>query len=422
VLAACGSDVRDPGGRVLVVGLDGATNRVIDELFAAGELPHLRQLAASGVRGAVRPEGEILSPRIWTTFATGLPAEAHGVEGWVKHGPAGGLRLYSNLDRTAPALWNIVGAAGRRVAVLNWLMTQPPDRVAGVMISDHAVPGILQSRLPLAKQIAERDFGPSEGVVAAPEIAVAYAWPPEWVARSHEIREAGEPPLTAVPNPFEDVGTLGSFMHRVFRDDELTLRTALVVEQEIGPDLLMVYLPGIDRVSHFLWQGIEVPIDPEPGRSVQTPAQREKAREQLLAYYRFTDALLGHLLARYDANDFVFVVSDHGFEASRAALAMPGSHASERARNGVLYARGPGIEAGTTAPPLADIDVLPSLLAALGLPQAEDLPGQVAPFLETTDLASVASYADLPVERVETVASDVDAEILESLRTLGYVE
>jgi arylsulfatase A-like enzyme len=208
----------------------------------------------------------------------------------------------------------------------------------------------------------------------------------------------------------------------VFRDDELTLRTALVVEEEFAPDLLMIYLPGIDRISHFLWQGIEVPIDPEPGRAVQSAAQRATGRDQLLAYYRFTDALVGHLLARFGTNDFVFVLSDHGFEASRAALAMPGSHASERARNGILYARGPGIEAGTTAPALADADVLPTLLAALGLPQAADLPGRIAPFLEATALQSVASYADLPVERVETKASDVDAEILEKLRTLGYVE
>jgi predicted AlkP superfamily phosphohydrolase/phosphomutase len=406
----------------LVVGLDGATNRVIDELVSEGELPNLAQLAASGVRSAVRPEGEILSPRIWTTFATGLPAEAHGVEGWVTRGPHGGLRLYSNLDRTAPALWNIASAAGRPVAVLNWLMTQPPDRVEGVMISDHAVPGILRSRLPLAKQIADRDFGPSDAEVVAPEIAVAYAWPPEWVVRSREMRDADEPALTAVPNPFENVGTLSAFLRGVFRDDELTLRTALVVEEELRPDLSMIYLPGIDRISHFLWQGIEVPIDPEPGRAVQTTAQRERAREQLLDYYRFTDALLGHLFARHGANDYVFVLSDHGFEASRAALAMPGSHHSERARNGILYARGPGIEPGTEASPVADIDVLPTVLAALGLPQAADLPGRIAPFLETSAPPPVASYADLPIERVETRGSDVDESILEKLRTLGYVE
>ena len=114
------------------------TSAAARNFSAAVTAPALFLSAAggSGVRSAVRPEGEILSPRIWTTFATGVPAEAHGVEGWVKRGSRGGLRLYSNLDRTAPALWNIASAAGRPVAVLNWLMTQPPDRVDGVMIMD----------------------------------------------------------------------------------------------------------------------------------------------------------------------------------------------------------------------------------------------------------------------------------------------
>jgi arylsulfatase A-like enzyme len=71
---------------------------------------------------------------------------------------------------------------------------------------------------------------------------------------------------------------------------------------------------------------------------------------------------------------------------------------------------------------VADVDVLPTLLAALGLPQAADLPGRIAPFLETTVPPPVASYADLAIERVETRASDVDESILEKLRTLGYVE
>lgn len=407
---------------MLVVGLDGATNRVIDPLVAKGELPNLARIAREGVRGAVRPAGPILSPRIWTTFATGLPAEAHGIEGWVHEGPRGGLLLYSNLDRTAPALWNVASAEGRSVGVLNWLMTQPPDRVAGVMISDHAVPGVTESRLPLARAIASRKFGPSDAEVTAPEIAVAYAWPPEWVARTREIRATEEPPLTSVASPFGGEGPVDGFMHGVYRDDELTVRTALDVEAELRPDLLMVYLPGVDRVSHFLWQGIEVPSDPQPGREVYESAHRERQREQLLAYYRFADALLGQLLTRFGAGDFVFVLSDHGFEAATSPYDMPGVHESEAARNGILYARGPGIEAGTSAPTLADVDVLPTLLAALALPAAQDLPGRVAAFLDAPAAEPVTSYAELPIERVESKASGVDEEILEKLRTLGYVE
>jgi len=406
-----------------VVGLDGATNRVIDELVRAGALPSLASIARDGVRSAVRPAGPILSPRIWTTFATGLPADRHGIHGWSKLGPRNSARLYSNLDRRVPALWNVASAAGRRVGVVNWLMTQPPDRVNGVMISEHAVPGLTESRLPMAKDFAEQVFGATVEEVVAPEVTIAYAWPPDWVRRSETIRAGALPSLTDVPNPFVASGEpTQRLLYDTYRDDELTVHTALEVQAGIRPDLLMVYLPGIDRVSHMLWQGIEVPRDPPPGVFVHPPAVRAEQREALIAYYRFSDGLLGRLTEGLGPEDFVFVISDHGFEASEAPNGLPGTHDSDAARDGILYARGPGIAKGVTAPSVADLDLLPTLLAALGLPQARDLPGQVASFLPDEGPEPVASYADVPVERVETPASEVDDEILEKLRTLGYVE
>ena len=69
-----------------------------------------------------------------------------------------------------------------------------------------------------------------------------------------------------------------------------------------------------------------------------------------------------------------------------------------------------------------DIDVLPTLLAATGLPLADALPGEPAPFVRVRRPPPVASYQDVPVQRVDTPASEVDETILEKLRTLGYVE
>jgi len=423
---ACAAANEPLPGRVLVVGLDGATNKVIDLLIDEGELANLAAIARMGVRGAVRPEGRILSPRIWTTFTTGVAPEQHGVKDWVKRGPGGGLQLYSNLDRRVPALWNIASAGGRRVGIVNWLMTQPPDRVNGVMISDHAIPGMTASRLPMAKGIANQRFGESAHDVVAPEARIAYAWPNDWVERSAVIRSSNHPPLTKIENPFLGPGWQGhsmfDFLRSVYRDDELTARTALEVEASLRPELLMVYLPGIDRVSHLLWQGIEVPEDPPAGVTINPAQVRASQRTALLDYYRFTDALLGRLLEGFGEDDFVLVISDHGFEATTSRVTMSGIHESEDARNGILYARGPGIAAGSHADAIRDTAVLPTLLAALGLPQAEDLPGSVAPFLHLPLPAAVASYNDTPFARIETPASAVGDEIIEKLRTLGYVE
>ena len=229
-----------------------------------------------------------------------------------------------------------------------------------------------------------------------------------------------------MPNPFTGPAWQGhpvfDFLRGVYRDDELAVRTALEVEAAGSPDVMLVYLPGVDRVSHLLWQGIEIPEDPPPSVRVHPPKVRADHRRALEAYYRFTDALLGLLMAPYGPNDLVVVLSDHGFEASSMPNTMPGIHDSDDAWDGILYLRGRGVPEGASGERIAHVDLVPTVLAWLGLPIAADAPGEPAPFLRVAAPERVASFRDIAIERVATPASDVDGDILEKLKTLGYVE
>ena len=70
--SACSSESRR---RVLLVAVDGASNKVILPLIERGELPAFAALRREGVSGELRPGRPILSPRIWTTVATGKVPE-----------------------------------------------------------------------------------------------------------------------------------------------------------------------------------------------------------------------------------------------------------------------------------------------------------------------------------------------------------
>ena len=61
--------------RVLLVGIDGATLRIIDPLIREGRLPVLAGLAREGASGPLRSHQPIYSPRIWNSIATGMTAE-----------------------------------------------------------------------------------------------------------------------------------------------------------------------------------------------------------------------------------------------------------------------------------------------------------------------------------------------------------
>jgi predicted AlkP superfamily pyrophosphatase or phosphodiesterase len=410
VSLACGG-APEPRGRVLLVGIDGASPRVTEPLLAEGRLPHLAQIAEQGVYGRLRSFAPYASPLVWNTVATGKMPNKHGIHWFGKETPEGGSRLFLSTDRKVHALWNIASDAGMRVGVVNWWNTYPVDVIDGVIVSDHARQGEIDRRLKMMKA-TPRDAGP-------------LVYPPSWQERALALM-ASEEPLTRFADPFGENEAFPAWVNRktlswVYHTDAAAVRAALAVEAEFEPDLLMVFLPGIDRMSHWIWGSIE-PQELYPERLRLTEAQREAESTAFYTYYEYTDALLGLLLERFGPDDLVIVVSDHGFENGTALAFLTGIHEGEKAQDGVLFARGARIAHRETRGGLTVQDIAPSILAWLGLPTARDMDGHPAPFLSVSLLEPIESYDTKPIERLAGTPSGVEDEILEQLKNLGYFE
>jgi predicted AlkP superfamily phosphohydrolase/phosphomutase len=414
--------------RVLFVGLDGATLRLIDPLLEQGRLPHLAEIARSGVSGPLRSEPPLLSPRIWNTVATSKPPAEHGILGWVWLDDSGTPRLYTGNDRKVHALWNIVSDADLRVGVVNWLTTQPPSKVNGVVVSDHMFPAMVDWSMDFSWWATRLQYPNASLPLVSPGHHVSFAYPPEWMARVAALRDVTDP-LTQIADPFAgDAVRMGpsrsAELSLHYRADEFAARVALAVDEAVRPDLLMVYLPGIDKVSHHLWRSVEDQrLYPEALR--RPPELRAVRARALESYYEFVDALLGRLLEGFAASDLVMVVSDHGFEAevieSPTAI-LTGGHSSPLVADGILFARGRGVWRGERVFSTSIYDVTPTVLAWLGLPVGEDMQGRVAHFLEARPVATVTTHDVRPVERLGGASPEVEDAIVEQLRGLGYVE
>ncbi len=138
LIVAC--TAQEQRGRVLLLGLDGVTLELALPMMKAGRLPNLARLAREGSSGPLTSAPPLLSPRVWTTIATGKTPEKHGIRDWVYRDRQGRTHLFESLNRRGAALWNILSHAGRSVATVNWLMTYPPEVVNGVVVTDHALP------------------------------------------------------------------------------------------------------------------------------------------------------------------------------------------------------------------------------------------------------------------------------------------
>ena len=408
--AACRNTEPD-GGRVLLIGIDGATLRVIEPLLEQGRLPHLAALANAGTYGPLRSERPLRSPAIWTSIATGKKREKHGIDGFVRN-DKGRSRLFRSSDRRSHALWNIASDAGLKVGVVNWWVTFPVEHVSGVMVSDHAIPGQLEARASLHSASV-----PQGGAIVHPA---------EWQTQI-EVLGGDLSSLSGLPDPFAAEPDSVAYLWQSLLGDQpgkdaRITRIASRVDERTRPDLLMVFLKGIDPVSHTLFGYID-PVKIPEGRRPGGEALRA-GRDALFRYYEYTDGLIGHLIRGFGPDDLVLIVSDHGFEAgpTESNKILTGLHTSSAAQDGILFARGPGIEAGSKASSMTIYDITPTILAWLGLPVGDDMDGAVASFLERPDSGRVATHDAEAIGRADGRPSGADEDILEDLRALGYIE
>lgn len=259
---------------VLLVGIDGGEWRVVERLWAAGELPVLKSLADRGVRATLRTAYNS-SPVIWTTIATGVTPLAHGITDFVVATPRGDVPISSTVRRV-PALWNMLSRRGRRVAVLGWWGSWPAEPVRGVVVSDRAL-------LDLPRRVSPDAFLPRFETL---------------------VREAEREP------------SLFRWQEEAERRDRVMAHAArhLLADPAGRPfDLLLLYFRSPDVVSHMEWKYYE----PERFEDVD-PRELAARRDRVPAVYRAVDEALGRLLATAPRDANVLVVSDHGFHAARA--------------------------------------------------------------------------------------------------------
>lgn len=275
VTASCGQasdeEASHAGGRtpLVVIGIDGAEWRVIEDLWSQGRLPHLRALAERGVRAHLQT-AYAKSPVIWTTIATGRRPEAHGITDFLVETSEGPVPVSSRVRRV-PALWNMTARVGLPTAVLGWWASWPAESIEGIVISDRA-------------------NAPIEHAVS----------PEEWKPDFTRLKQAA----LAEPNGF------GGNPAAKDRDQIMAYAARQVADEPFA--LFLVYFRGVDIASHQAWKYYEpekfAPID-----AAELAANRDRIPE----VYEATDTAIGAMLAALDRPANVLVISDHGFHAAR---------------------------------------------------------------------------------------------------------
>lgn len=273
--------------RALVIGLDGATYRLIKPLQAAGQLPNLSRLMQGGAACTLQSTIQPSSEQAWTAFMTGLNNGRHGIYGFQQRRPGTYQFDYVNgSSMRGQTLWGLLSQRGRDVIVVNVPMTYPPEAVRGVLVGGLLSPG------------EHSKFTHPDGIY-------------------DELRQACGGYMLDVDT---ERGRLSAAQLAQLAEDGLRmirLRTcaSLHLARTRPWDLFMVVYGASDRLAHKYWKYWDV------NHPLHDPRETKAFGDVLPAIYRALDQAVGELLdALWDEDTTVFVLSDHGFGPMEKAV------------------------------------------------------------------------------------------------------
>ncbi|MBZ0263918.1 alkaline phosphatase family protein [bacterium] len=261
--------------RVLFVGIDAADPDYIQKRIEAGGLPNLAKFQNEGGWARMRSTFPVLSSAAWSTIATGLPPEKHGIFEFFKRDEKSwrDLPIHGGMKK-GKDFWEFASDAGLSSVVINMPITYPPHSVKNcVIVSGMDTPGEA-----------------SQFVYPASEKDELFENIPDYRIE-----------LTAAQ--FE---TADKFLDEVSETMKKRLQAAFYLFDKHKPDLAVVIFTALDRVLHALWKY----LDPHHRASERPEAVYWRNRVDHL--YDQVDAHLGELLNWAGENTTTLVCSDHG--------------------------------------------------------------------------------------------------------------
>jgi len=415
--------------RVLVIALDGATWRFLGPLIRENRTPNFARLAQNGVVSKLATLEPTVSPAIWTTIATGVRPDRHGILGF-DGVPGESMRTLPNAGmRRIKAWWEVLDDAGLTSGTIGWWASWPADplRKGSYLVSDR-VPYTRFEAVLHRDALDERDTQPPALLAEVLPLVEKPGDIDRDVLR--QFMSLGDEQIDqALAAEYKMGHGMPEFVY-VYQSDRSSFKIAKHLLETREVDVATVYFTGIDTVSHLFWHY----AFPDEFPNVRiTQAEVRHFGPVIARYYELIDGYLGELLRLVPADTNVIVVTDHGFGGT-GRIPWSGGHGqltigAPIAPPGVLILSGPAFKSGGLGIEASVLDVAPSLLALMGLPAGADMPGRVfaEAFAPGTPPAPprIASWEDVGRRRVveaPPVDPTGDQERIERLRALGYIE
>lgn len=263
--------------RSLIIGLDGVSFNILDQLIDKGRVPNIKRLIESGVSSKLKSTYPPLSCTAWSSFITGKNPGKHGIYSWSRRENESYILKQLNSSHIAePSIWDVLTKNGKKSIIINMPIIYPPEKIDGIMIS-----GMLSPRNDSSIMYPSHMY--DEIISHTGE----YILDVEWQNYSKS-----------------DIDTfLRDLEHCTVKRAE----ASFYLMNKCEWDLFSIVFVETDRLHHFLMEYIIRGADPGTD-----PKTFETIQNKIFSYYEKLDSIVGEFEKKVGSNTNIFIVSDHG--------------------------------------------------------------------------------------------------------------
>jgi predicted AlkP superfamily phosphohydrolase/phosphomutase len=123
--------------KTIVIGLDGGSYNLIDELVENGHLPHIAKIYEKGVKTKLESSKPPVTSHAWKVFSTGLNPGKLGIYWWrqLNRGDFSTISSGGNYNFDKKNIWDYFTDAGIKSAMVGTPLTYPPYPINGYYVA-----------------------------------------------------------------------------------------------------------------------------------------------------------------------------------------------------------------------------------------------------------------------------------------------
>ncbi|SNQ62523.1 conserved hypothetical protein [Candidatus Methanoperedens nitroreducens] len=207
--------------KIIMIGIDAATLDLINPWI--NDLPNLKKLIEDGASGELFSRLPITAAA-WTSAATGKNPGKHGLFEFTERRENSyfDLQPVDSKDRKCDAVWNLLSKEKKKLIVVHYPMTYPPEEVNGIMVSD---------------------------VITTPSISSDFTYPPD--IKTELMKQINDFRIT-INEMFKDgSGKEDIYLSELVKLTESQKNTALYLMKKYEWEFFFIEIHAVDLVCHF---------------------------------------------------------------------------------------------------------------------------------------------------------------------------